>query len=74
MAMNQQRAQRMVDLVSIGEIDILERIYNVEHSPDVDVESGGAQGLAESEKLVQETRLPHPGPQRADFARWGGYA
>ena len=67
--MDQQRAQRMVDVVSNGQVDVLKRVEHVEDAADVDVESCRAQRLAKAKQIVEQGRRRRSTHATAPHAR-----
>jgi hypothetical protein len=66
--MDEQRAAGVVDLVADPDIDVLQRLGDVEHAPRVDVEPEAPQQAAEREQVGEE-HVPRSARGRARDAR-----
>ena len=53
-AMDEQRAAGVIDLVARAEIDVLQRLDDVEHASGVDVEAGAPQQAAEDQQVLEQ--------------------
>jgi hypothetical protein len=53
---NEQRAARVVNLVTCAEIHVTECFYHVDHTPRVDVDSRAAEDSSEEEQIIEKPR------------------
>jgi hypothetical protein len=50
---HEQRAARVIDLVALAEVDMLQRLHDVEHAPHVHLETERAQQASEDEEVIE---------------------